>query len=39
MNAHQLIDYMDFMMNLKEDTVLLYGRNSQIVLIVYLLRQ
>ncbi len=35
MNVPQLIEYMDFMMNVKEDIVLNYGKIFVIVLIVY----
>ena len=35
MNVPQLIEYMDFMMNVKEGIVLNYGKIFVIVLIVY----
>ena len=35
MNVPQLIEYMDFMMYVKEDIVLNYGKIFVIVLIVY----
>ena len=35
MNVPQLIEYMDFMMNVKGDIVLNYGKIFVIVLIVY----
>jgi hypothetical protein len=37
MNVLQLIEFMVFMMNVKKDIQLNYGKLSQIVLIVYLL--
>jgi len=36
MNALQLIEYMDFMMNVKGGIVLKYGKYLQIVLTAYL---
>ena len=35
MNVPQLIEYMDFLMNVKEDIVLNYGKHLQIVLIAF----
>jgi hypothetical protein len=39
MNVHQLIVFMDFMMNVNDDIILNYGKHLQIVLIVFLLLQ
>jgi len=38
MNVLQLIEFMDFMMNVNDATILNYGKPLLIVLIVYLLQ-
>jgi len=37
MNVLQLIEFMDFMTSVRDDTILNYGKHSPIVLIAYLL--